>query len=237
MAEDREAGGVHGQLWRQAGVELRAARRGGRAGQERAIFLARTCASDTASATQVLVEEFVEGKEYSVEAIAHRGAVALILITEKFKSDLPYFDEVGHIANPAIDPDLEEEIRRFITVLIEAMQFHNGMAHIEIIHNKDGIYLVEIAARPAGCWMPYIHMIGGGFDLVEVVLATLSKAPSLPEINRSRHPVGVFFPFVTDDNRQSGQVAAWRISPPRPANLIVRRKTVYETAAASCQAT
>jgi len=103
---------------------------------------------------KVLVEEFILGKEYSVECIVADGTPIASMITEKFKSDLPYFDEIGHIANPSLDQELQTKIFEFTSQLIGAMQFCNGICHIEIISNANGIYLVEIAARPAGCWIP-----------------------------------------------------------------------------------
>jgi D-alanine-D-alanine ligase-like ATP-grasp enzyme len=176
---------------------------------------------------QVLVEEFIAGKEYSVECIVRDGKPLLSLVTEKFKSDLPYFDEVGHIANPPLGKSLENEISAFANQIVLAMAFNNGICHIEMICNDRGIYLVEIAARPAGCWIPYVHMLGGQFDIVEAVLSVLGKEQLPSPVRKTNDPAGVFFPFVTDDNKAVARDLMACLPPP-PSEISVHRQLVYE---------
>ncbi len=177
---------------------------------------------------KVLVEEFIVGKEYSVECIVVNGTPIASMITEKFKSNLPYFDEIGHIANPVLGEDLETKIVQFTSRLVEAMRFCNGICHIEIISNVNGIYLVEIAARPAGCWIPYLHMLGGHFDIVRVVLMALSATQIHPEFDRKKDSAGVFFPFVTNANKDASKRLMANLPKP-PQGISVHREAIYTT--------
>lgn len=175
---------------------------------------------------KVLVEEFILGKEYSVECIVVDGTPIASMITEKFKSDLPYFDEIGHIANPSLDQELQTKIFEFTSRLIGAMQFCNGICHIEIISNANGIYLVEIAARPAGCWIPYLHMLGGDFDIVRVILGALSRTQKHLEFERKHESAGVFFPFVTCENKDASKHLMKNLPRP-PKGILLHREATY----------
>ena len=46
---------------------------------------------------KVLVEEYVEGPEFSVEVFLDDGIPRYASVTEKHKGPLPYFVELGHV--------------------------------------------------------------------------------------------------------------------------------------------
>ncbi|MDD4727827.1 MAG: ATP-grasp domain-containing protein [Dysgonamonadaceae bacterium] len=73
----------------------------------------------------VLIEEFIEGKEYSIEAIHYNGKTHIIQFTEKITTDFPYNVEIGHIQPADISSDHQDEIKSLVGDIAQALKFKN----------------------------------------------------------------------------------------------------------------
>lgn len=98
----------------------------------------------------VLIEEFIEGKEYSVESIHYQGESHVIQITEKITTAFPYNVELGHIQPADVTPDQKVEIQELISKIAKALHFINCASHTEIKINSKGIYVIETSPRLGG---------------------------------------------------------------------------------------
>lgn len=99
---------------------------------------------------KIVVEEFIPGKELSIESISFKGTHQVIQITDKDSSSAPHFVELGH-HQPAVIPDtLKEKIELAIPQLLDAIGYTNGASHIEVKYNGDDIYLIEANLRGGG---------------------------------------------------------------------------------------
>ena len=76
-------------------------------GSENAIKLAK----EQSFADEAVAEEFVEGKEYSVEGISYHGIHHILTVTEKFTTEAPNFIETGHLQPAALPDDITDKIR------------------------------------------------------------------------------------------------------------------------------
>jgi carbamoyl-phosphate synthase large subunit len=121
----------------------------------------------------VIVEEFLEGREFSVETITQKGITTIIAITEKliYKSNSGYFVEDCHII-PARITDVEhklisEEVHR----TIHELKLNNSPTHTEVILNKSGVYIVESACRLGGDFITSdLVPLATGVDMLENLL-------------------------------------------------------------------
>ena len=99
---------------------------------------------------KIVVEEFISGKELSIESISFKGTHQVIQITDKDSSSALHFVELGH-HQPAVIPDtLKEKIELAIPQLLDAIGYTNGASHIEVKYNGDDIYLIEANLRGGG---------------------------------------------------------------------------------------
>ena len=122
----------------------------------------------------VMVEEFMEGEEVSVEAMTVNGETTIITITDKLTTPPPYFVELGH-AEPSQHPiELQEKIKKVAKQAVAAIRLQNGPSHTEIKLTKDGPKIVELAARLGGDFITSkLVPLSTGVDMVgnSVVLA------------------------------------------------------------------
>lgn len=99
----------------------------------------------------LLYEQYIDGKEYSVEGIISRGKVKHCSITEKFVSDESEFIEIGHIVNPPLDINLAMHIKKYVENVISVLKPDNCPFHAELrIASNGEPFLMEIAARLPG---------------------------------------------------------------------------------------
>lgn len=145
---------------------------------------------------EVIMESFMDGKEYTVEGFVYCGQCDVLAITEKDK--IPSADNL--VAYKLQTAQLPEPIERKIETLVKAsvasLGYQNGPVHAEVILMDDNeVGMVELAGR------------GGGFMVFEafvqaqssfdIVTNTVKQAVGLPIENVEKtkeHTILRFFP-------------------------------------------
>ena len=98
----------------------------------------------------VLVEEFIEGREFSVESIHYNGKSEVIQFTEKKTTEFPYNVELGHKQPANLDEEQKQSIRDIIVKVGKAMKFENCPSHTELKINDRGLFVIETSPRLGG---------------------------------------------------------------------------------------
>lgn len=98
----------------------------------------------------VLVEEFIEGPEYSIESLHHDSKSEVIQFTEKKTTEFPYNVELGHIQPANISDENKQKIREIISKIGKALNFENCPSHTELKINERGIFVIETSPRLGG---------------------------------------------------------------------------------------
>lgn len=107
-------------------------------------------ALDNSKLDTVLVEEFIEGREFSIETLHYEGKTDVIQFTEKKTTEFPYNVELGH-KQPANLTDHEcQQIREIISKIAACMNFENCPSHTELKVNDRGIFVIETSPRLGG---------------------------------------------------------------------------------------
>lgn len=97
-----------------------------------------------------IMEEFLQGPEFSVELFLKEDEIAFSEVTEKHTTEPPFFVELEHIFPTTVAIDHKSEIIKTAYRAAHALDFHNGPLHIEIKLTKDGPKVVEVNGRPGG---------------------------------------------------------------------------------------
>lgn len=98
----------------------------------------------------IIAEEFIEGKEYSVESLHFADQSFVIQVTEKITGTLPYFVEMGHIQPAELDDDMKDKILELIRDIARVFLFENCASHCEIKIHKGKITVIEVSPRLGG---------------------------------------------------------------------------------------
>ncbi|HEX5742067.1 MAG TPA: pyridoxal-phosphate dependent enzyme [Pilimelia sp.] len=134
------------------------------------------------TAGAALVEEYLEGPEYSVEMFGVDGAQVLLGIVEKEVTGAPHFVECQHIVPAAVSADLAEELVTTTRKALGAVGLERGPSHTELRVTAAGATVVEINPRLAGGRIPELFRLGTGVDLLAAQVRYAAGLPvSLPE--------------------------------------------------------
>ena len=100
----------------------------------------------------VIIEEFINGNEYSVESLIQNGKLSIIAITEKkVNGNLgKYFVEERHIIPANLSKLEQEEILKTVTDAVKVIGLDNCASHTELMLTKKGAIIIEIGARLGG---------------------------------------------------------------------------------------
>lgn len=130
---------------------------------------------------EMVVEEFMEGPEVSVETLAVGGDVRVIQITDKLTTGAPSFVEMGHSQPSQLSAAIQDQIRNVTIAANKAIGIADGPSHTEIKVTKDGPKIVELGARLGGdCITTHLVPLSTGIDMVENnILIALGEKPDL----------------------------------------------------------
>ena len=98
----------------------------------------------------VLVEEYIEGQEYSIEGLHYEGNSEVIQFTEKKTTEFPYNVELGHKQPANLTDAQKDAIRDLISKIAQCMHFKNCPSHTELKINEHGIFIIETSPRLGG---------------------------------------------------------------------------------------
>lgn len=129
----------------------------------------------------VVVEEYMEGAEVSVETLSIGGKCHVIQITDKLTTGAPFFVEMGH-SEPSMLPDeTKMRIEEVAAAAVNAIGITDGPSHTEIKVTQNGPKIVELGARLGGdCITTHLVPLSTGVNMVEAsIKIALGEKPDL----------------------------------------------------------
>jgi carbamoyl-phosphate synthase large subunit len=136
------------------------------------------------SNAKLLVEEFLEGREFSVECITFKGITTIVQITEKFITPPPNTVEMAHL-QPARISDIEQSsIEKLVIKAINAIEINNSASHAEVMLTSNGPFMIEIGARLGGDFISsYLTKASTGVSMDKAAIQiALGMKPNLKKV-------------------------------------------------------
>lgn len=153
---------------------------------------------------KVLIEEFVDGQEYSVEGISFNGEHHILAVTMKYTTGAPQFIETGHMEPAPIDHEVYLKICEVVTHALDSLDIKNSASHSEIkIDSNGNIFIIEIGARMGGdCIGSALVPYSTGIDYVKAVIQVACGIKPNLEQKWQTMPIRVRFLFTDEDIKQ-----------------------------------
>ncbi|WP_190022820.1 ATP-grasp domain-containing protein [Streptomyces hiroshimensis] len=150
---------------------------------------------DGEGAASWVVEEFLVGREFSVETHSTAGEHHLLAVTEKFTNDNRV--EIGHVVPARITPAERAALADETKAVLTALGVQEGPGHTEMILTARGPRLIETHTRPGGDAIVELVRLATGFDIHQLTFSWLSGEP----VDMVREPF-------------AGAAAIWFCTPP-----------------------
>ena len=138
---------------------------------------------------KAIVEEYIEGNEFSAEGITYNGEHKFLTITRKATTGAPHFIETGHIEPAGLTKNMEEKIYNELTKALTALKITNSATHSEFKITPNGdIRIIEIGARMGGdCIGSDLVQISTGYDFVKMVIdVAMGNKPSFEKVTEPK---------------------------------------------------
>lgn len=148
-----------------------------------------------------IIEEYIDGEEYSCESISYDGIHHTLAITRKYTTGAPHFIETGHLEPANIDQEVYNKIEKEIHGALDALKVRYGASHAEFkMDEKGNIRIIEIGSRMGGdCIGSHLVYLSTGYDFVKMVIdVAAGKAPSF-EQERKPSYAAIRFVFSQKD--------------------------------------
>lgn len=119
----------------------------------------------------IIIEEYLQGPEVSVEVMIIEGEPHVLQITDKMTTGAPHFVEMGHSQPSRECEDNQEKIKGLACRAVKAIGIQRGPAHVEIILTAQGPKMVELGARMGGdCITTHLVPLSTGIDMVKCTI-------------------------------------------------------------------
>ena len=149
---------------------------------------------------EAIVEEFMDGEEYSCECICYDYNYYVLAFTKKMTTGFPHYVETGHIQPADLDEKQKKMIREKIFNALRALDIRYGAAHAEFKIMENGeIGVIEIGARMGGdCIGTDLVELSTGYDYLKMVLDV--ACGNAPDFKKSKHWMNARVDYVLNDD-------------------------------------
>lgn len=137
----------------------------------------------------VMLEQFVEGPEFSIEIIVWNGEVNVLTVTDKKTTEAPHFVELGHNQPSCRTAEEVETLKVAAVAGVKALGVNNCACHAEAKLMDGKAYLMEIGARLGGDFISteLTHLSTG----IDMVAAAVDVALGIePDLSVKEEPKG-----------------------------------------------
>lgn len=158
-------------------------------------------AVDQSFKKEAIVEEYIEGKKYSYEAISYKGKHTNLSITKKYTTGAPHFIETGHVEPCELSEELLYKIHYVMKRALDALQITDGASHGEFKITPEGkIRIIEIGSRMGGdCIGSDLVPLSTGYDYMKMVIdVACGKEPDFDR-EYMRRKAEIRFLFTMED--------------------------------------
>ncbi|MFD7164762.1 ATP-grasp domain-containing protein [Streptomyces violascens] len=113
----------------------------------------------------LVLEEFLDGPEISVDSVVRDGEVRLVNVARKRLGFEPFFEEIGHLVSPWRHETWADDLTDLVVEAHRALGVRVGVTHAEVRLTAAGPRLVELNGRLGGDFIPQLGRLATGVDL------------------------------------------------------------------------
>lgn len=145
---------------------------------------------------RAIIEEYIEGNEYSMECISYEGEHHFLAVTKKYTTGSPHFIETGHIEPSDLDAETVERAKSVIFRALDALDIKYGASHSEFKVDSNGaVKIIEIGSRMGGdCIGSDLVRLSTGYDFVKMVIQIASGSP--PSFEKMCEPKAAAIKYI-----------------------------------------
>lgn len=136
---------------------------------------------------KVILEEYIQGKEISVNAFLYKGELKYSFISDRrVVEDLPGGIVKGHDFPTTMCPELQKHTIQMVKESIASLNLHDGPVYYQIKYTDNNPKIIEMTGRLDGCHIWRLIKMNYGVDLLDLTFKILlGEKPTFPSPNEN----------------------------------------------------
>lgn len=150
---------------------------------------------------KVIIEEYINGKEVSIETISWKGKHYILAITDKITTEAPHFVELEHHQPANISELILKNLEVQVLRALDSLKIQYGAGHSEFKILESGeVVAVEVASRMGGDFIgSHLVPLSTGYDFLKGVINVALNYFEEPFF-LNRNYSGVYFLSLETEN-------------------------------------
>ena len=138
---------------------------------------------------EAIIEEYISGREISVEAISWQGRHYILQYTDKDTTGAPHYVEKAHHQPAYLTQCETNSVSEMVLNALDALGIDYGASHTEIRFDSNGNpFIIEVGARMGGDFIGSdLVELSTGYDFVRGVIEVATGSFSEPVISKRGH--------------------------------------------------
>ncbi len=136
-----------------------------------------------------MVEQYIDGREFSIEAISYEGRHFILQVTDKVTTGSPNFVELEHHQPADLTLSQRSSIEQITLDMLDALKIGYGASHTEIRFDaNDNPYIIEMGPRMGGDFISSdLVRLSTGYDFVNGTIEACTGHFTTPIIRNLAH--------------------------------------------------
>jgi carbamoylphosphate synthase large subunit len=124
---------------------------------------------------EIIIEEYIEGEEISVDVVVNNGYPTILLITKSIKMQKSEnnFTIVQSYFPALKNSSLQKKIYTLVQKIISAFKIQNSPLIVQMIHNNGKLSVIEFSARIGGGSKHFLIRELIGFDILNYLISII----------------------------------------------------------------
>ncbi len=172
----------------------------------------------------VIIEEYIDGPEFSVEIVIWNNKPHVLTITDKLTTGSPFFVELGHSQPSQFSIEVLSEIKDAAIFGCMSLKLDCCTAHVEIKLQNKKAYIIEIGARLGGDFISteLVHLSTG----IDMVAAAINLALGIePDLSPQHSPQGAAIRYFIP---KSGKISKLIVGKKTKVNSNIIQIEIYK---------
>jgi biotin carboxylase len=141
-----------------------------------------------------LIEEFIEGVEYSCDFLLQKKEVEILRFTRKVRAkDTPFGTTMAYVLTTCEAEGFDKkQLEILLAKAAQAVGLTRAICMTDFLWSKNEVVFLELTPRPGGDCIPFLLRFATGVDMLKLALDFAEKRPlDLPELPESLPCVGL----------------------------------------------
>lgn len=157
---------------------------------------------------KVILEEYITGKNCSVDGFINSRKIDILCITNKTLTPPPHLTPISHTLPSKLPLYIQRKIKNIINKILKILDIKTSPFDFDMIITKNGdVYLIEMSLRIGGNGIPRLIKYFNGYDIYESVISyALSEEIAINKENKRRLYTGVYLILSPETGKLSSIV-------------------------------